>query len=557
MPGIFFDGDQGIDPQNSSALVQLPPEIHLGIAMESDSDETVFAMLRTCKKLFGVYRDLLYERNIRHDNGSAVFKIARNGEVAAFEHLERTAKTMDEGLPGLSRVQFVSSEGRTFTGNSFADRPSFPFTPEFSFTPLHWAAAAGHSGTVQWLLTKRAECNALGKSSANRFNPISTTRYFDWHHLCEQTREPCTPLHVAVCTGDVGIIISLLGAGSVLNVDDPAGKLPEILKIALIYGHVDLIRYVVQNNYAIPDHDHLRYAAGSPMCITSLRCLAELGCNIIHGLKVLIRNGEHDTEAMEMLQDPTIRLDLSRPVDTDPPTNQATSFLYDCMARWEVDTANLESFRRLVVFLIKSGADVNYRASNPGGNDDSFVRRSLLYNDNGCILQELLENGAHLRTLPDEWDIVNWYLQQMSDQPVRGHCNMNDDGSCGAAHKLRILFEHGAVTYTCPGFPPLEFVYMCYTKKLIDPVGLLPVMKLLVDNGVSRDPVAVPLFTNHRRPHSFLFRALTAGHYDIAHILIERGGTCFDTQDPMEGIDECYNQVPEDIRQWIDAAYFL
>ncbi|KAK7932618.1 hypothetical protein PG985_003330 [Apiospora marii] len=373
MSCVFFDADQGLDPQNASALARLPSEIHLGIAMESDSDETVFAVLRTCKKLFGIYRDLLYERNIRHDNGSAVFKIARNGEVAAFEHLERTAKTMDEGLPGLSRVQFVSSEGRTFTGNSFADRPSCPFTPEFSFTPLHWAAAAGHSGTVQWLLTKGAECNALGKSSAARFHPISAPRFFDWHHLFEPTREPCTPLHVAVCTGDVGIIISLLGAGSVLNVDDPAGKFPEILKIALVYGHVDLIRYVVQNDYASPTNEHLRSAADSPMCTTSLRCLAELGCDIVDGLKVLIRNAEHDTEAMEMLQDPTIRPDLSRPVDTDPPTNQATSFLYDCTARWKVDTANLESFRRLVVFLITSGADVNYRASNPGGYDDSFV----------------------------------------------------------------------------------------------------------------------------------------------------------------------------------------
>lgn len=75
--------------------------------MESDSDETVFAILRTCKKLFGVYRDLLYERNIRHGNGSAVFKIARCGEVAAFEHLERIAKTMEEGLPGLNRVEFM------------------------------------------------------------------------------------------------------------------------------------------------------------------------------------------------------------------------------------------------------------------------------------------------------------------------------------------------------------------------------------------------------------------------------------------------------------------
>ncbi|KAK7942534.1 ankyrin repeat-containing protein [Apiospora aurea] len=168
---ISFDPDKGIHPQTASPLVRLPPEMHVAIAMECDSDEVIFALLRTFKVLYGVYRVLLYERNIRHDEGSALFKIARNGEVAAFEHLERVAKTMKEGLPALNRVEFTSRTDQRFTKGSPSNSGSSPFKLGNAFAPLHWAAAGGHSDAVQWLITRGALCKIHGASKEDKFTP--------------------------------------------------------------------------------------------------------------------------------------------------------------------------------------------------------------------------------------------------------------------------------------------------------------------------------------------------------------------------------------------------
>ncbi|KAK7992695.1 hypothetical protein PG988_001489 [Apiospora saccharicola] len=531
--------------------------------MEADSDETVYAILRACKNLFGVYRDLMYERNIRHDNGSAVFKIARNGVVAAFEHLERIAKTMDEGLPGLSRVQFVSSEGGRFIGSSLADRSSCPFTPEFSFTPLHWAAAAGHLGTVQWLLTKGADCNALGKSSAGKFQPGAIIRLFDWGYPAEQTRKPCTPLHVAVCTGNVETSISLLGAGSVLSVNDPTGNLPEILGIAVIYGHVDLIRYVVQSNYASPTSDYLRFAAESPACATSLRCLAELGCDIIEGLDHLISVGEYDNKAIEMLEDPTICLDLSRVNTRCPSTNQATALLMACTNRMKVETESREDFRKLVVLLLESGADVNFHITGSWTKRLCLLECAVtLENDNGFFVEELIKRGAQIWK-PCGDRVIARYLQSLDIFTGR-HNDLETNranGSCVAVYKLELLRKHGArVPKNSIHQDFLESMYnlaiWCEDGQVPPRANTISLLRFLVNNGIIREPTDARSTWKYN-PHSFLFGALTGCHYDIARIFIERGGTCFDAWESMEDIDRCYNQMPQDIRRWMDTVYFL
>ncbi|KAK8131715.1 ankyrin [Apiospora sp. TS-2023a] len=569
MPSISFKGDPDIDPQFSSVLARLPSEIHLAIAMESESDETVFGMLRTCKMLFGVYRDYLYERNIRHDNGSAVFKIARNGEVAAFEHLERIAKTMDEGLPGLSRVEFVLPGGKRLITGSLVDRPSCPLTPRFSFTPLHWAAAEGHLHAVHWLLTKGASCNALGKSLQNRFRPDSMCK----SRLSWRTHETCTPLHVAMCAGDLEVSICLLGAGSVIDVENPAANSQDILNIALIYGHVNLIRYLIQNNYASLTRNHLHCTAESRMCTISLHCLAELGCDIFHGLEHLIRLQKYDTEALGILQEPAIHLDLSRIGDSDPSTNQATALLEACLKRGTLDTSTREDYRKMVVLLIESGADVNYPFKHPWFREGYLLDQAMtLVNDDGSIVEELIKGGAQVRKPNDELSSIDKYLERMvwegEDHFLDDLEATRADGSSVAVYKLDLLLKHGA------GIPKrllddvdlLENIYTAgrYTRDRRRyherqegrrPANLPAFLNLLVDNGMSIEPRR-----NHdwdSIPRSYLFRALIEGDYDIARVFIHRGGTCFDALDRMEDIDECYPQMSQDIRRWIDTAYFL
>lgn len=567
---VSFDKCQGIDAQSASTLAQLPPEIHLGIAMEIDSDETVFAMLRTCKKFFRPYRDYLYERNIRHDNGSLVLKIARSNEVAAFEHLERIAKTMDEGLPGLNRVQFVSSEGRTFIGSSFADRTSCPFKPVVSFTPLHWAAARGHSDTVQWLLNKGAECNALGQTWKDRFRHISRmSRLRGWNHRTAPTGDPCTPLLVAVSGGHLDTSIRLLRAGSVINVDNHGANSRDILKTALIYGHVDLIRYlVVQRGYSSQMSDHVRVAADSQMCTTSLRCLAELGCHIFDGLKRLIRFRRHDAQVLEILHDPAVHLNSSRADDSHPSTNEATALLAVCLNRYELEISTIEASRKLMVFLIESGADVNSPAKDSWHRPCYFLDRALaLGNDHGFIAKELIDRGAQVQSPSGELSFVDKYLKGMVLDNRLPHevAVTRADGSSVAVYKLELLMKHGGgiPRRTINGLDLLESIFQFATSVFnrnyittdVVLINYATLLKLLLDSGISSEPSGS--LNRAHNPRSYLYRALNGRHYEIARVFIQQGGTAFCDRDPIQTIFRHYNEMPEDIRQWIRAADLL
>ncbi|KAK7942540.1 uncharacterized protein PG986_011653 [Apiospora aurea] len=184
-----------------------------------------------------------------------------------------------------------------------------------------------------------------------------------------------------------------------------------------------------------------------------------------------------------------------------------------------------------------------------------------------------LERGAQVQSSDDEESLVNFYLKEISTTPARlgDFETIRADGSCAALHKLELLLEHGAVLDKGDGFHPLEGPYEIATSDLWyrDQPDMIPFMKVLVNNGATSEPVSGKYKRSfrhlHRRVagegdklhHSFLFRALTSGHYNIARIFIERGGTCFGVHDRMEDIDRHDDQMPEDIREWIDAVYFL
>ncbi|KAK8045476.1 hypothetical protein PG993_005500 [Apiospora rasikravindrae] len=541
---ISSDRGKGIDPQAASALARLPQEIHLAIAMASDSDESIFALLGTCKLLFNAYRDLLYERNIRHDDGSAVFKIARSGEVAAFEHLERVAKTMKEGFPDLDRVQFRSFDGRTLIAGSLYYSTSLHFTLDNSFTPLHWAAAGGHSGAVQWLITKGADCKALGKSTDDTFVPQLNVRQKGILAVPEPRHAPCTPLWIAVCAGHLETSRHLLAADPGAFDYKRRTSDPKILDAAVIYGHVNIIRFLVHNGYACPTDTTLKYAVHSASPRASLRCLAELGEDIFVALDQIIINPFDDIGALSFMRDPTMRVDLGRRDNKDPSTNQGTSLLVASLTRGWAFAQKSDELRDLVVFLIQSGADVNCQSHR-------WLRKS---------------------TSKGEKSLVSSYLEELreSSGQIEDFATIRDNGSCAAVYKLELLLKHGAVLDKDCGFHPLEDAYHIATSKVwsCNAAGELSFIKALVDNGVTREPAGGEyrtrsyLYKKHKGSaygmhYSFLFRALTSGHYDIARIFIERGGTCFGVHDRMEDIDQHYARMPEDIREWIDAAYFL
>lgn len=321
-----------------------------------------------------------------------------------------------------------------------------------------------------------------------------------------------------------------MAAGAFINVDFGEGSLT-ILDIAVTYGHVHLIRYLVQNGYTSPTKSHLYYAAASQMCMTSLKCLAELGEDISLSLRSHIINQYSDSEALNILQDPAMRLDLSHADDCDSSTNRATGLLTACMSRTQLRTENRESFRQLVISLIESGADINYYIRYAYHRMGYLLECALtIGNDDGSVVEELINRGAQVQRPSGKPSLIDMYLGTMI---VESHLH-NDlkptrsDDSCVAVYKLELLLKHGAGIWlfskTMDNYPIhlLEYIYMITTGHFKpqepSPPHLLSLMKLLVNNGVSRDPVS-NYFDHHNPFHSFLFRALTDGYYDIARSL--------------------------------------
>ncbi|KAK8068883.1 hypothetical protein PG994_005499 [Apiospora phragmitis] len=575
---ILLDRDKDLALQKSSRLARLPPELHLIIAMRSDSDETLFALIRTCKWLFGVYGDALYKRNIRHDNGSAVFKISRNGEVAAFQHLERVAASMKEGLPALNRVQFRSLQGQIFIGSSLEDRSLCPFPAENSFTALHWAAAGGHSGAVQWLIAKGAEYGVLGRSLEERFMPMLMGRRGIRSAFIGCISKSCTPLFIAVCAGHLEASRRLLDAGSTLDAYPDQDSEVTILDVAIIYGHVDLIRHLVQNGHYNPARGYLYTAVASKERTKSLRCLAGLGHEIFEVLRFLIVTEYSDaiSEVLAMLQDSGMGLDLNRADACDPSRNQATALLLTCITRCKIYKEKRKDFTRVVRFLISKGADVNYQvqARHPrrGGAIHLLESALLLENDNGALVQDLIEGGARVRRPSGEQSLIDIYVQALylgselrhDFRMTRAHGSQTLAGipsrPCIAVYKVKLILDHGAclTRHKSYGLLQLELVYRLATSKSHARMGPraaeLSLLQVLVDSGTSREPDA--RIDSISSP-SYLFRALVGRHYDVARIFLRRGGTCFGVSDRMTYVYERYDQMPDDLRNQIDGAYFL
>ncbi|KAK8013895.1 hypothetical protein PG990_007191 [Apiospora arundinis] len=460
-----------MDPQNGSTFARFPAEIHLLIAMKCTSDEAVFALLKTCKMLSGVYRDLLYERNIRYDEGSALFKIARNGEVAAFGHLERIAGTMDEGMPDLNRLQLEVEGGPKYIGTLDTSRDE----PVHAFTALHWAASKGHSEAAQWLIDRNADCDALGGSKYKEesfhemvrgvrpFRSLLPPEIVDYYNHGRGT-----PLCFAVYGGHLETCRRLCAAGAkTFSQPRPRATLTA-LHLAVISGHVDIIREFVDNEVANPRKKDRRawrvgsaiqWAALSKQSRRSIRCFFELGEDIIPALDWLLAL-QLPSEVNWVLN--SINIDLRDSTLEDRSTNQATAILTSCMRHAEdIDCAEeWGSLLELVMSLIRSGADVNYTSRLAPRT--WFLKSALLETqDDGSITQLLLENGAEVSRLHEgERSVFVMYLKGLLDTMGLSDFEKRHDGLYVAEFKMDLLLKYGAdpeMESTLDGRDPLYY----------------------------------------------------------------------------------------------------
>src|ERR1700759_2484798 len=115
------------------SLLILPNELLFHIAGLSTHQGQVYAMARSCRRLYQLLRKYLLQYNIRYSNGSALIWAAKMDRRNLVRRLLRLGAKVDTYGKSLHR-----------------------------WTPLHAAAAMGHLGMVELLLKNGGNLEVCG-----------------------------------------------------------------------------------------------------------------------------------------------------------------------------------------------------------------------------------------------------------------------------------------------------------------------------------------------------------------------------------------------------------
>ena len=139
-------------------------------------------------------------------------------------------------------------------------------------SPLHLAGKAGHDGVVDILLNLGADPNGSSRKSG-RETPLHLAAK-EGHGLCVSKllvggadkespgRNGCSPLHVAAQFNRLGAVEELLAAGA--NVDPRQQSFPlySALEIAVIGGHVEVVRVLLKHGSSFKAYGDMGYTMG-------------------------------------------------------------------------------------------------------------------------------------------------------------------------------------------------------------------------------------------------------------------------------------------------------
>ena len=112
-------------------------------------------------------------------------------------------------------------------------------------TPLFWAAARGQVPLVELLVQYRADVNARALPYSQAGNVATGPEI--WERRSKQTKEAGeTPLHVAAAAGHTAVVRLLLEKGAKINAIDSDRITP--LQRAVESGHIDTVEFLLEKN---------------------------------------------------------------------------------------------------------------------------------------------------------------------------------------------------------------------------------------------------------------------------------------------------------------------
>ncbi|KAI1496861.1 ankyrin repeat-containing domain protein [Biscogniauxia marginata] len=262
-------------------LTALPDELILAVIDECNS-RGIAALTASNRRLWHIAGRALYERNISEDNSSALLWAVDRGRFDTINYLFAIRRANGEIRANVDTYGTGGMFGEEWRAIELSD-----LLPYQRFcTPLHIAVSQGELGMIDLLLRHGADIDG----TSNRFCQCQYYGTGYNHHglVFPPDAEPWTPLHTALCCGqqEAALLLISRGANLLVRRDEPGGRGITALHIAAARGMSQVVRLLVEKHFPV---DVVDSSAITPMvyaarnghgCHTTMPLLRQLGADI-------------------------------------------------------------------------------------------------------------------------------------------------------------------------------------------------------------------------------------------------------------------------------------
>ncbi|AQN68741.1 putative ankyrin repeat protein [Saudi moumouvirus] len=261
---------------------------------------------------------------------------------------------------------------------------------------LFWACVNNYTNIIKYLVEKGIDVNINNGSNLDEL--IRRKNFDNLKFLIENganIKSITKSLHSTICVGNIDMVKYLIESGADIN-----GEFNDSILAASIYGHKDIIDYLLKNGPNFDTINNGLMEASGDCFMSIIKYLLESGIDInynnsfaldiacknkhLSAIKYLLDNGSdinirRDTLERLGTQFDIIKLLVERGLDK----KSINILLISACFCLRLD---------IIKYLIESGADVHIE------NDSPLIKAiySGVYRDNKAIVQYLIENGANI-----------------------------------------------------------------------------------------------------------------------------------------------------------------
>ena len=255
----------------------------------------------------------------------------------------------------------------------------------YDWTPLHFAAEAGQTDIVEYLIAKGADVNA---ENIKGETPIQFAADKGHKKVVKLLIEKGADfsLHLAARLGDIARVKSSIEDGADVNTKDIGGDTP--LHIAAAKGHEEVVKLLIEKGATIANLHIASYMGNLEKAEAFINDGADINSTDGHGyapLHYAAQNGQK--EAAELL--------IAKGADVNVKNWGGETPLYIAAAKGQMEVAEL---------LIAKGADVD------GKNNSGYVPLSwAVWNEDRDMIKLLVTRGADVNLTPnDDWPFLHY-----------------------------------------------------------------------------------------------------------------------------------------------------